>query len=105
MGLRGAALIRGEERRAGVRRRTNLFFLPVVGSCCSVRGEAGAARLVLASLGDVGLGLKALETASGEIGDLGEPRGDLTLWTEKRDFEGECERDRLILFIDEKPSR
>jgi hypothetical protein len=37
--------------------------------------------------------------ARGEIG------GDLVLLTGNRDFEGEYDRDRRILFIDEKLSR
>lgn len=97
-GLRDVPLIRGEERRAAVRRRTGLLFLPVAGCCCSARGDAGASKLELASLGVVGVGLKALEMARGEIG------GELALVTGNRDFEGEYDRDRLILFIDEKLS-
>ena len=100
MGLRDVELIRGEERRAAVRRRMGLPFLPVAGCCWSVRGDAGARKLVLISLG----GVKALEMARGEIDDRGEPRGDLAPCTGNRDFEGEYDRDRLILFIDEKPS-
>lgn len=98
-GLRDVALIRGEERRAAVRRITGLPFLPVAGCCCSVRCDTDASKLVLTSLGGVELELKALEMARGEIG------GDLALFTGNRDFEGEYDRDRRILFIDEKPSR
>jgi hypothetical protein len=101
MGLRDVVLIRGDERRAAVRRRTGLPFLLMAGCCCSARGDVGASKLVLASLGGVELGLKALEIARGEMGDLGEPRGDLALRTGNRDFEGEYDNDRLILFIDE----
>ena len=99
MGLRGVELILGEERRAAVRRRTGLPFLPVAECCCSAGGDDGAGRLVLASLGGGGLARKTLEIARGEIG------GDLALVTGNRDFEGEYDRDRRILFIDEKPSR
>jgi hypothetical protein len=56
-------------------------------------------------LGGVELGVKVLEMARGEIGDLGESRGDFVPCTGNRDFEGEYDRDCLILFIEEKPSR
>lgn len=75
VGLRGVALMRGEERNPELRRKTNLLFLALVG-CCSGRGEAGARKIVLGRLGDVGLGLNALERASGDRGELGEPCGD-----------------------------
>ena len=105
LGLRDVVLIRGEERRAAVRRGTGLPFLPVAECCCSARGDAGVRKLVLISFGGVELGVKVLEMARGEIGDLGEPRGDLAPCTENRDFEGEYDRDPLILFRDEKLSR